>query len=222
MIRFARPSQSLVFGRRACLGACAMGLLITPTIACADDDASRSAAIGSASRAKPELDRGTYVHLLGTLSIGAGLRFNNPYRLDRPLGSTAESVSLSARYLDLGGAVLFHHAGRFQHGAHLHWSRSLSGISQAVLTPSYIGLYRPSASWMAYGRAGVPFVLSPDSNVGGEIAMGGAVYVLTGVGVTAEVGATGFYGAATREVAATFIPIVYAQAGLAFDLEFLR
>jgi hypothetical protein len=160
--------------------------------------------------------------LIGTLTLGAGLRFNNPYRLDRPLGSTAESLSLAARYLDLGGAALFHHAGAFQHGIHLHWSRSLSGIAQAVLTPSYIALYRPNASWMAYGRAGVPFVLSPDSNVGGELALGGTMFFLSGVGLTAEAGATGFYGAATREVSATFIPVVYAQVGLAFDLEFLR
>ncbi|MFO0661758.1 MAG: hypothetical protein U0165_18285, partial [Polyangiaceae bacterium] len=150
------------------------------------------------------------------------LRFNNPYRLEKPLGSTAESVSLSARYLDLGLGVLSQYAGRFQHGVHLHWSRSLSGIPQSVVTPSYMVLYRPSASYWAYARGGVPFVLSPDKNMGGEIALGGAWFALSGIGLTAEIGGDGFYGAATREVSATFIPILYAQAGLVFDLEILR
>jgi hypothetical protein len=40
-----------------------------------------------------------------SLAVGRGLRFNNPYRLEKPLGDTAESVSLAATYLDIGGGV---------------------------------------------------------------------------------------------------------------------
>ena len=33
--------------------------------------------------------------------MGKGLRYNNPYRLQRVLGDAASSLSLSATYLDL-------------------------------------------------------------------------------------------------------------------------
>ncbi|RYE94889.1 MAG: hypothetical protein EOO75_00750, partial [Myxococcales bacterium] len=51
-------------------------------------------------------ERGPYVHFLGTATLGRSLRFNNPYRLETPLGSTPESVSLGASYLDLSAAAL--------------------------------------------------------------------------------------------------------------------
>ena len=42
-----------------------------------------------------------------------------------------------------------------------------------------------------------------------------------GVGLSAEVGGAAFYGAATREVSATLVPLLYGQAGVAFDWEVL-
>ena len=43
----------------------------------------------------------TPVSGLLALAVGRGVRFNNPYRLEEPLGDTAESVSLAATYLDV-------------------------------------------------------------------------------------------------------------------------
>ena len=68
---------------------------------------------------------------LASLSVGRGLRFNNPYRLARPLGDSAESVSLAATYLDLGLGLLF--GGRdFRHGVALggaHGNAPASGLA---------------------------------------------------------------------------------------------
>src|SRR5689334_12933139 len=42
-----------------------------------------------------------YQHWLGGVGVGKGLRLNNPYRLPRVLGDDAESLSLTATYLDV-------------------------------------------------------------------------------------------------------------------------
>ena len=172
--------------------------------------------------ARPALaeERGTYVHSFATASIGEALRFNNPYRLPTPLGKSPESVSLAAPYGDLGIGATFGAPSGLQHGALVHWSFALAGIPQAVVTPSYVAMLRNGAS-MPYARAGLPFVLGPDPNVGGELALGG-IYLFSGaVGRTGELGASAFYGAATRDVSATFVPLLFAQLGVAIDLEVL-
>jgi hypothetical protein len=165
-------------------------------------------------------ERGPYVHGFGTLALGESLRLNNPFRLPGSLGKSQESVSLASPYVDVGfGATLGAPSG-LQHGLLVHASFATSGIPQTVVTPSYVALLR-LPTIMPYARAGLPFVLTPTSNVGGEIALGG-IYPLTGVfALTAELGASGFYGAATREVSATFVPLIFGQVGVAFDLEVL-
>src|SRR6185295_11658619 len=72
------------------------------------------AALGWAcsAHAEPLAAAPTTLHGLAALSVGRGLRFNNPYRLAQPLGDTPESVSLSATYLDAGLGVLFPAAPR--------------------------------------------------------------------------------------------------------------
>lgn len=177
------------------------------------------AVVAIASPARAE-DRATYVHAFATLAAGEALRFNNPYRLPTQLGKTPESVSLAAPYGDLGlGATLGAPSG-LQHGALVHWSFALGGIRQSVVTPSYVALLRLGAA-MPYARAGLPFVVGPDPNVGGELALGG-IYLFSGaVGVTGELGGSAFYGAATREVSATFVPLLFLQLGVAVDLEAL-
>jgi len=166
-------------------------------------------------------DRGLYAHLLGGASVGQSLRFNNPYRLREPLGSTAGSLSLGAPYLDLSGAALLGLPWGPQHGVWVHSSLALTGIGQATVTPSYAFLWRFHRGHAAYGRVGPSFVLNPDANMGAEVASGG-VYMLTGsLGLNAELVATGYYGAATRGVSATFIPLLSAQAGLVIDWEAL-
>lgn len=165
--------------------------------------------------------RGYYANALATVAVGQSLRFNNPYRLSTPLGSTARSVSLAAPYLDVGGALLLGAPSGLQHGLSLRFTTALSGVPQDVFTPSYIALYRAGPAVMPYARAGLPFVLEPNPNMGGELAAG-VVYLFTGgLGLTAELGASAFYGAATREVSATFIPLVFGQLGVAGNLEVL-
>src|ERR1700746_2748096 len=47
-----------------------------------------------------------WVDLFATAFVGDGLRFNNPYRLSTVLGSDAQSLSRTAVYADLGGALV--------------------------------------------------------------------------------------------------------------------
>jgi hypothetical protein len=167
-----------------------------------------------ASEARAE-ERAPYVHLIGAAAVGSALRLNNPFRLPTPLGKTPESVSTAAPYLDLGLAVLGGDPSGWQHGAWVHLSLALQ-----VAAPSYAVLRR-GAGWMAYGRAGLPVVLAPDVNLGGELAVGGVYLLSGGLGLTAEAGGSAFYGAATREVSATLVPLLSLQLGVVVDFEAL-
>jgi hypothetical protein len=172
-----------------------------------------------ASEARAE-ERAPYVHLVGAAAVGDSLRLNNPFRLPTPLGKTPESVSTAAPYLDLSLAILGGNPSGWQHGVWTHLSLALSGVPQQVLAPSYAALRR-GAGWMAYGRAGLPVVLAPDANVGGELAFGGVYLLSGGLGLTAEAAGTAFYGAATREVSATLVPLLSLQLGVVVDFEAL-
>lgn len=166
-------------------------------------------------------ERGPYLHMLGAASVGRSLRFNNPFRLEEPLGKGPESVSLAAGYSDFAMALLFGLPWGAQHGVWVHGSIALTGIPQEVLAPSYVFLWRFERGRMLYGRAGAAVVIEPDANVGFDAGVGG-VYLFSGsLGVTAELGGSAYYGAATREVAATLVPLLSLQAGLVFDWESL-
>ena len=162
-----------------------------------------------------------YKHWLGGLAIGRGLRFNNPYRLDTVLGDDAESLSLSATYLDLHLGRTFSDPDGFEHGASLHFAMATDGIRQEVLTPSYLLLRRLSPRVLSFARLGVPIVLEPDASLGLEAGLGGAYFFTANLGVGAELGLSVFYGAATIEEAATVIPITSLSLGVYFDWETL-
>ena len=174
---------------------------------------------GDAREAAAE-EGGPYVHLFGALTAGEALRFNNPYRLSTQLGQTGRSVSLAAPYVDFATAALVGSPTFLHHGVHVHVSTALTGISQSVYTPSYITALR-RRDFSAYARIGAPIVLGPQTTTGLELGMGGLYYLRSGFALTAELGESVFYGAATREVAATFIPLTYLQAGVAIDFEVL-
>jgi hypothetical protein len=157
--------------------------------------------------------KGGWVDLFATAFVGDGLRFNNPYRLATVLGSTAESLSRTAVYTDLGAAVLIGDPTFLAHGLVLRTSIALEGIRQAVFTPSYMALHRWSA-WAVYGRAGAPIVLSPDTTFGMEAGAGGVWFVRAGIGLSAELVGDVIYGAGTREVATPAYPVLSAQAGV--------
>lgn len=166
-------------------------------------------------------DRGRYVHLLAGLSYGRGLRFNNPFRLSRPLGNSAESVSLTAPYLDAWGAALFGDPDGFQHGPGVHVAFALRGVPQEVIAPTYLAAYRWTRRVLVWGRFGFPIVVEPDANLGLEAGLGGAVFVLSGLGFSFETAYSLFWGAATANQARTRIPILSAQLGLVVGFEVL-
>jgi hypothetical protein len=151
-----------------------------------------------------------------SLSVGRGLRFNNPYRLERPLGDTAESVSLAATYLDIGGALLFG-SRDFRHGASLAGDVALQGIGQLVLTPSYLAQFGVSESAGVSGRVGVPIVVAPDTSAGLEAAVGSTVALADGLGAQLELVGSVYFGAATDETSITSIPMLSLQVGVFFE-----
>lgn len=230
MRRRAWPSHALA------LAALAFGAL-APGVAHADgtrssrlkrgatsDGAATSSHIEPAvyrSHETPLRARGTYLHFMGALSFGDGLRFNNPFRLSKVLGKSAESLSLTAPYVDIAAAGLLGHPDGLQQGLQIHLSTAVQGIAQEVLTPSYIALFRLPPRWLVYGRAGLPIVLEPDASMGLELAAGGAWMATAGLGLTAELVGSVYYGAATERTSLTTIPVLSLQVGAVVDYEVL-
>lgn len=162
-----------------------------------------------------------YQHWLGGVAIGKGLRFNNPYRLRRVLGDDAESLSLSATYVDVHLGRTFSAPGGFEHGISGKLSIATDGIRQEVFTPSYLLVRRLSPRVLSFGRAGVPIVLEPDASLGLEAGLGGAYFFTASLGVSAALDFSVFYGAATIDRAVTVIPITSLSLGVLFDWEHL-
>lgn len=164
---------------------------------------------------------GAFGQVFGTLSFGRGIRLNNPYRLQSQLGDSAESLSLTAPYLDVGLGLAFGEAEGLLHGGMFHVCFALEGVAQQAMSASYLLGYRASSPLLVYGRLGPSILITPDSNVGGELAVGLAA-MLTGVwGVTAEILGNLYYGAGTYEAEYTAVPIVSGQLGLIADFEVL-
>jgi hypothetical protein len=160
-----------------------------------------------------------YQHWLGGVSLGKGLRFNNPYRLRRVLGDDAESLSLTATYLDVYVGRTFSPPGGFEHGVMAQLSMATDGVRQEVFTPSYLLVRRLSPRVLAQGRAGVPIVLSPDVTYGLQAGLGAVYFFTASLGVGAQLDFSAFYGAATIERAVTVTPITSLALGVHFDWE---
>jgi hypothetical protein len=184
-------------------------------------------ALALASSARARAEEGTvvetkpgYAQLFGTAFVGDGLRFNNPYRLATPLGSSAESVSRTSAYADVGAAATIGAPSGLQHGVALRMSFALEGVHQAVITPAYL-LWRRFRAWAVYGRAGVPIVLSPNATWGMEAGAGAVWFARAGIGVAAEMVGDVFYGAGTREVSRPAYPVLSGQLGVVVAYEVL-
>lgn len=175
----------------------------------------------SAGAADAPLRVGSSYHLMGGLSLGQGVRLDNPYRLRTELGAGPESLSLTAPYADVSVGATVGDAGPISHGVRVDTSVALSGVPQEVITPSYLLLVRPTPRFGLLGRAGIPIVVEPDLNAGFEAAGGGIFYVAAGVGVTAMLVGSLFYGAATLDSSRTTIPVLSLEAGLVYDYEVL-
>lgn len=154
--------------------------------------------------------------LSGTLGLGRGLRFNNPYRLATPLGNTAQSVSLSATYLDLGVQLLAPALPGIEQGASLDALFALDGIAQLGLTPSYVIQFALAERLFLHGRVAIPFVITPDTTLGLEAAVGPRFDLAWGLGLTAELIGSVFFGAATEQRSVTTIPMLSFQIGVCF------
>ena len=164
-----------------------------------------------------------YWHTFGSLALGDGLRFNNPYRLATPLGKTPESLSLTAAYVDLGLGVVRGPPDGLGHGVVLHLSIAAQGIPQEVLSFSYIALERlGNGRTMLFGRFGIPVILQPDLSGGLETAFGAAFMVSAGIGIQSELVGSLYYGAGTLDRSVTTIPVLSAELGVFFDYEVLK
>lgn len=161
-----------------------------------------------------------YAQLFVTAMGGTGLRFNNPYRLATPLGSDAESVSRTAGYVDIGVAGTLGNPLGLQQGVALRSTVAVEGVGQVVMTPSYFA-WRRWRALAAFGRAGIPLVLTPEVTWGLEASAGGAFFFLGGLGVVAEIVGDIFYGAGTRDVAAAAYPVLSGQLGILGTYEVL-
>jgi hypothetical protein len=160
-----------------------------------------------------------YQHWLGGLYLGRGLRFNNPYRLRKVLGDDAQSLSLTATYLDVHLGRTFSAPDGFEHGVAAHFSIATDGIRQEVLTPSYLLVRRFGPRFLGYGRAGPAIVLEPDAAVGLEAGLGAAYFLSASIGLGAELDFSIFYGAATIEEPTTVIPVMSLALGVFVDWE---
>lgn len=153
--------------------------------------------------------------------VGKGLRFNNPFRLQTQLGSNAESLSLSAAYLDLRGVVLFGDPFGWHYGAAASVALAVQGVPQQVVTPAFTtGLPLSEAFWLN-GFLGCPLVLGPDFNAGVEFGLEVSYWPRAGWGIYTGLAWDQFWGAATDESTAAAIPILAAQAGLSLQYELL-
>jgi hypothetical protein len=190
-----------------------------PTRAAEASSAFTGPDLGAGVESTPLAGGGSELHSFGTLAVGKGFRFNNPYRLATPLGDNPESVSLTAAYVDLGLGAAYGPVDGFQHGGELALGIATDGISQQVLGLSYVLIYPVLEDVLLRGRAGFPIVLGPDANVGFELAAGGAWLFTGGIGVTAELTGSLFYGAATLDATTTSIPVLALELGLWLDYE---
>jgi hypothetical protein len=164
-----------------------------------------------------------YWHSFGSLALGDGLRFNNPYRLATPLGKSPESLSLTAAYFDLGLGAVRGPPDGLGHGAVVHLSVAAQGIPQEVLSFSYIGLERVgNGRTILFGRFGIPIILQPDLSGGLETAFGAAFMISAGIGVQSELVGSLYYGAGTLDRSVTTIPVVSGELGVFFDYEVLK
>lgn len=174
-----------------------------------------------ASAAASARERGTYAETFASVGIGRGLRFNNPFRLETQLGDDAQSLSLTASYLDFGVGAAFGDPNGFRHGAALHVSIALASVTQEVVTPAYVLLYPLGRDFVVSARGGLPIVLEPDLGAGVELAAGLIWFVTAGAGLHAELIGDLFFGAATWERDPSVIPVASLQLGAWFEYEVL-
>jgi hypothetical protein len=159
---------------------------------------------------------GTYVHAFAELALGKGVHTNNPYRL-----GTSDAFGFTAAYLDLSVGLAFGPPDSLQHGFQLSLLGATEGVSQQLFGAYYVVLLPVGGHAILRGRAGLPIVLTPDTTMGLEAAAGGAWLFTGGIGASAELVGSFFYGAASPDRTKTAIPVIALQIGAWFDHEVL-
>jgi hypothetical protein len=205
--------------RVAVLLALALASTARPLRAAEGSGAFTGPDLGAGVASTAARDGSSVLHTFGTLALGKGFRFNNPYRLATPIGDTPESVSFTATYLDVGLGAAYGSAYGFQHGGELALGIATDGISQQTLGLSYVLLYPVLDDLLLRGRGGFPIVLGPDANIGVELGAGAAWLFSGGFGVTGELTGSLFYGAATLDRSTTAIPLLALELGIWLDYE---
>lgn len=159
---------------------------------------------------------GTYLHAFAELSFGKGVHTNNPYRL-----GTSDAFGFTAAYLDLSAGLVFGPPDSLQHGFQLSLLTATEGVGQQVFGAYYAALMPVGEHALLRGRAGIPVVITPDATMGLEAAAGGAWLFTGGIGVSAELVGSLFYGAASPDRTKTTVPVIALQLGAWFDHEVL-
>ena len=90
-----------------------------------------------------------------------------------------------------------------------------------MLTPTYLLAYRGPRAFLAYGRVGPSFILTPDPTVGGELAGGFAWFITGKIAIAGELVFDVYYGAGTYDVGVATYPILSGQLGLLVEHELL-
>lgn len=205
---------------RSCVGIVlpAFAVVLGAPVVRADDGGEELARLNlsHAVAQTPAPTGGTYVHTFGELSLGKGVHTNNPYRL-----GSVDAFGFTATYLDLSLGVAFGPPDGLQHGAQVSFLTATDGIAQQVLGLYYAALLPLGEHAIVRGRAGLPIVLNPDPNVGLEVGAGGIWMFTGGIGASAELVGSLFYGAATPDREKTAIPVIALQVGAWFDYEVL-
>ena len=200
----------------ACISPVLAGVLFAGSAHAADGEELPRLNLSRRAATTPASPLGTYVRTFGELTLGKGLHLNNPYRL-----GSGDPVGFTATYLDFGVGLAFGPPDGLAHGGRVSLLVATDGISQQVMDFSYVALLPLGEHAILRGRAGMPVVLSPDSTVGLEAGVGGAFLITGGVGATAELVGSLFYGAATPDRSTTTIPVLALQVGAWFDFEVL-
>ncbi len=129
-------------------------------------------------------------------------------------------------FIDSFGAVVLPSSEVLRHGVGLGASFNLVGdggilegvdaFQQFVFTPSYLAYLRFNDDFVAHGKFGIPWVVSPETSLGLQLDLGITGLLTASLGAYVEAGVAMFWGAED-----TIHPTLSFEAGLSIDYEVL-
>lgn len=134
--------------------------------------------------------------------------------------------SFAPAFIDAFGAVVLPSSEVWRHGFGLGASFNLvsdggilegvDAFQQFVFTPSYLAYLRFSDDFVAHGKFGVPWVISPETSLGLQLDLGITGLLTSSLGAYVEFGLAAFLGAED-----TIHPTLSAEVGISIDYEVL-